>query len=63
MTTPHAPHNEFADLVARAREALEALAKYVERTDVELTDEQRREADALLNVHHEHRRGFHPPPS
>jgi hypothetical protein len=77
MSAPHAPHDQYAALVARVhearaaldvadqrlREAVGELSAYVKRADAELTDEQRREAEALITVHPEHRRAFHPPPS
>jgi len=77
MTTPGPPHDEYAELVsrvheaqtavdsaeARLRDALGDLGEYVKRAGAELGDEQRREAEALIQVRPEHRRAFHPPPS
>ena len=77
MTTPGPPHDEYADLIARVhdaqsdldaadkrlREAVGELSTYVKRAEPELTEEQRREAEGLIQVRPEHRRAFHPPPS
>jgi hypothetical protein len=77
VTAPGAPRDAFGDLVARAREAraalddaesrwraaVDELSAYVSRASLELSDDERREADALIAVRREHRRVFHPPPS
>ena len=77
MSAPGPPHDEFRELVEkvhraqneaheaeqRLNEAVGELTAYVKRAEPELTDDQKREADALITVHPAHRRAFHPPPS